>query len=523
MTQTFIGYKPGIGPVLKCLKYDADDPLTLPNTAYERYLYNSENHKLSYAATTLPFSCDWGSVNALPSDFDLYDGVVGPVISGARGSGTTLKDCTFVYRPSYILPDGYYPPIIELREKSFNTGRIIATISNSENYPVAGTRSIINYQYKYQMMRVSSYDTSITTQTLPATYNGRLWNRLSRIPIGEWIAIAQPPYVYSDNRSSTQVFSYLWDLPADSTPLRSYNYVPDLFAMHISSERFALSRPGFDVNSPVSYSQIINSDKAPNLCIMSGTIQGLANGQSVTITPPPGIALSETAVLDFMVKRSGDPWYVPGIIHVDESDFETKRLEYQVVGNSMVLYNINAETLDFRYAVFNVDRNGTSAGGTEVMFRGNDGTRDFFQIKKPGTSDPATKPNDILFDSRFPNMQIIDDGFIPASEFYNSTPSESMRFGTKKYTKSFSNGGFLPFLKFMIVFPNCITTPYHETFRTTGLTPSNTSCIARLDDDNSVTFFISPGNPSFNISGEIKGGAPDPIGIRYYIFGIAPN
>ncbi|SUA86650.1 Uncharacterised protein [Brucella intermedia] len=33
----FMGWKPGVGSVLKILKYETDDPLTLANSAYNRF------------------------------------------------------------------------------------------------------------------------------------------------------------------------------------------------------------------------------------------------------------------------------------------------------------------------------------------------------------------------------------------------------------------------------------------------------------------------------------------------------
>ena len=48
MTQFFAGWKPGYGPVVKVLKYDADDPLTLSNAAYGRFFFNSEIQNIGY-------------------------------------------------------------------------------------------------------------------------------------------------------------------------------------------------------------------------------------------------------------------------------------------------------------------------------------------------------------------------------------------------------------------------------------------------------------------------------------------
>lgn len=52
----FMGWKPGVGSVLKILKYETDDPLTLANSAYNRFFFNSETQNLSYIWDKFYFS-----------------------------------------------------------------------------------------------------------------------------------------------------------------------------------------------------------------------------------------------------------------------------------------------------------------------------------------------------------------------------------------------------------------------------------------------------------------------------------
>ena len=81
MTQLFKGYKPGAGPVLKVLKYNGDDARTLPNDAFDRYLFNSENQNLSYGLTAEPFYFRAA---------DLAAGVSGVLPSTRRSTNMTL-------------------------------------------------------------------------------------------------------------------------------------------------------------------------------------------------------------------------------------------------------------------------------------------------------------------------------------------------------------------------------------------------------------------------------------------------
>lgn len=47
MTQLFIGLMDGVRPAVKVLKYNTDEPTTLSNNAYDRFLFNSDNQKLA--------------------------------------------------------------------------------------------------------------------------------------------------------------------------------------------------------------------------------------------------------------------------------------------------------------------------------------------------------------------------------------------------------------------------------------------------------------------------------------------
>ena len=194
--------------------------------------------------------------------------------------------------------------------------------------------------------------------------------------------------------------------------------------------------------------------------------------------------------------------------------------------NAVTIYNEGTDPIDIRFAVTNVDRSGTSTGGSLVEFTGHDGTTAFTQLKKPGTTDPASRPNDILLDTRFPTLQIIKEGFIPISSFGAALTGEHNLFGTVKATVPFTNNGFLPFLKFSIVFPNCVSTPFVSllyNYPGGWGPPSNVSMLGQIDN-NLATFWASPGNWSrrYVDGSDVKEAydLPNPIGVRYFIRGI---
>ena len=200
--------------------------------------------------------------------------------------------------------------------------------------------------------------------------------------------------------------------------MRTYSYVPDLDTCYQDESRFVIARPGFDVHAAGAHTKIIDSDLAPALCIIAGERTNVPADGSITLYPPPGIIISDTAVTEFMYRRVGDPWYVPGFIahgYVRDTRFN---LSYSIQPDSVTIYNNGTDAVDIRYAVTNLDRSGTSTGGVITQFDGHDGIQNFLQIKKPGTSDPASRPNDILLDTRFPTLQILKEGFIPISDFW---------------------------------------------------------------------------------------------------------
>lgn len=522
MVQLFIGHKPGVGAVLKCLKYDTDDALTLANNAYERLYFNSENQKLSYVFPADAFYFRNAELSGLPEGvFSVNQGK----IVGRKTTFGSFYDVTIFYKINAVYPELTYPPIPEVRRKDLNNGRTEASVLDVTTYS-AGGGLIEAYQYRYQMVRVASFDTASSTQTLVSSYNGKVISAMSgQVALGSLVLPIDGGSAYFDDRRAFVTYPSIWDLPADSSPMRSYAYQPDLLMLEASQSRFTLAFPGHSIYDTGLHTKIIDSERSPALCIMNGVRNNIAAGTSVTIPAPPGVILSERLIMDFIFRGVGDDWWVPSRIPYSLSAGR-RSIYYTVQSNSITIYNDGEASIDVRYVVFNADDNGNSSGGNLVMFSANDGERDFTQIKVPGSSDPASRPNDILFDTRFPAFQIIDEGFIPIESFYD-TPAIEKNLGTKKIDLPFTNGGLTPYLKFSIVFPNCMTTPFWSYQIEAGgnSSSSNVSVLARLRDNN-VTFWSSPGNWSrkgTDSTGKVEFhyDLPDPVGVRYYLFGIS--
>lgn len=534
MTQLFMGVKPGVGPVVKVLKYNGDDALTLANNAYDRYFFNSENQQLSYVFGNFSLAFSYSS---FPST-GVYN--FGNYTIYCENSAS-IKRPYKIGKINGIYPSRPFLPLPEVRAKQSN-GRFLGGLRQlslwiDETFSEVG--EVSSYQFPTCLMRV-------TALFAPAPINAFNWtgyclNNMGVVP-GDWIALAQRGVAggtgftmnaYENITASTPesryIFNY-WNLPADSSAMPTYSMVPDLETLRMDEDEFVLTRPGYSVGGSAGRNQrIIDSDTSPALCVAAGVTPSIAPGSSYVITVSiPGITLSDTAVVDLMVKETGDYQFVPCHVpagYVHDSAFN---VSYLISGNNVIIYNEGTGAVTVTYVVFNSSETAPSTGGSLIMFRGNDGTQDFIQIKKPGTSDPASRPGDILLDTRLPTIHILSEGWLPLSSFTDSAENVN---GLGKVAKqvNFNGNGMIPFVKFCTVFPNHILAPMCSLYYTYGSgadwgPPSNQSALCRLQSDN-AKFWLNPGNWS-RLTGGVSSGVsqvfdgPDPLGIRYYILGI---
>lgn len=545
MTQLFIGVKPSVGPVVKVLKYDTDNPLTLANTAYDRYYFNSEVQNLSYVGNAEL----WVPRPDLATGYHKYG-----------GSGSAFKYLLTVINnsstnsssPSGNIKNifgGGFVGIPECRVRDSN-GRIAA--GRREIFwrfdSASQERAIItSAQFPAALFKVKEFKDGLTGSALASSrHNGIIHTgfRDQGFAIGDWISMYGSGYEvgvgsegrnfptgaagYSGASSLTTVF---WNLPATQAAMPIYNSAPNKEVLVMSASRVVMSRPGFSVDESEGVNQrIFDSDLNPSLCIMHGETSTIAASSSVTIPAPSGLTLSEHTVVDMMVRGVGGPQYIPPFVPSGYMRNNWMNYSYKINPTNIQIFNEGSDSIIVRYLVFDADMTPPSTGGSQIMFKGNDGSRDYIQIKRPGTSDPASKVNDIILDTRYPMLQIVKEGFIPLSSFSTSGVENATSFGNRQHTVSFENNGFLPFVKYTLVCPNvCLSPVMTQAYNYTSGggpvwgPPSNQSSLCRLTN-NSAKFWISPGNwsgmstvPPYDYIYD----CPDPLGIRYYIFGIA--
>ncbi|PRD42140.1 hypothetical protein C5748_18505 [Phyllobacterium phragmitis] len=546
MTYLAIANKAGYGPGIWVVKDDAVNYLTTPYTSFGSFLFNSENQNISYVKEPWKRTLNAASVTA-----DGYNDYIGNNMGGTATTCTrsifrtttsgTLRQYTPYAFPQTLFAGDAFIPMAEARLRDTVTGRISAA-NRVRNWVVNEQTNQHGVMTAYQFPNVLMQMTNFSGSGL---WRGRMDPRFSGRP-NAWVvkygnglngSDAGNPSVVSEGTFSGNTFNakemvtVWWDLPANNAaiPKPSQPVVSGQEVLRLNSSGLVLARPGYTVDESYGRQRIIDSTRNPPLCIMAGETASIAVGGNAFVAAPPGISLSNDCVVEIMARVTGATQYVPALIISGYTpDFDVA-LTYSVASNGVTFYNDGQSALTVRYIVFGVDFRSPSTGGNQVMRRANDGVQDYIQIKNPGTSDTAPLPNDILIDTRFPMLQIAQEGFIQMAEFTEA--SDNAELGSACKTISFANAGFRPFLKYAVNFTGCILPPmfaqiyhYPEGSGAFNHRPTNQSAIAQVTD-TSVKFYLAPGNPSDMTSS--GGGAwslndtyPDPIGIRYYVFAI---
>lgn len=530
MTKVFaMESQPGVGPVMRIMNDPSYDPVTTPPTDYGKMSFDSRTTKLGYVYDIYTEQFDsrfqtGGDNNGFRDWWYFKDGDIN------TGSGNSADRAT--------------------------AGRII------EWYTLAGGRQTISllegwWPFGYlPIIEVRTLDPA-----LPAnTYKGAIvdYTQLGTSLYGYIQSYAGYACLASAGTTSTPLEAYValvggssvpqsvisaFQLPAREDALPNFATTPiggqNVLLISPSTTRLAL--PGRDVTDTNIDHYIFHEDKVPAKIMAAGDINVAGSGTATIMCPLP---LTPLTYMDFMIKRQTETefWNPPFFNSVAGGD-GSLAFTYEVKTDRIVITNGTSTAITVRYVVLTDSAEPYTTGGTEVLTRDNDGTQNFVQIKRPGSSDTAPSLNDIILDSRLAYMPLLAEGFLPWSSGFPTVISGSDRFmGERKATVSFSNPApkLLPFVKQMVVFPsdaNPVTVQgsLHKVFTDSGTAPwigraSQNSSWANVHD-TSVDFYMSGDNPfSINANdgawkirryndGNVEYNA---LGLRYYIFGI-PN
>lgn len=490
-----------------CVKITKDgyDPLTTPDAVRGAFLFNS---KLSKDVKVHTAISDWRNLpigyNTVEVNWDVFSSGPRPA-SSAYPPFEILKKNLWgsglyydlpLYESSRFSADGWY------------LGRysVISFLGFEED-----TRTVTVRNDEYGSFgQVLPGGTSFSMSVRPAA-EGPAFNFTSEVP-----ALFNAP--------SQQVT--VWNLPGDESPIQygePMEPVSGQAQVVISPSFLRVSKPGFDAYTATGNQLSVDTSANPAKVISAQDVL-VPSGLS---SFPLGYDVPSNAVIDCVFYRGSAIYYPAGPFA------EVIQSRYRLNGNN-IEFNNGSGAMRARFMVIAYDGSPQTSGENSVFREFNDGNEDVFQLLRPGSSENPSFA-DIAVDSRWPSLQIIADGYIPAVAGANRT-----------YQVNYDSAGLFPYLKFMTVHgPTQVTgirafnaqkmvrlpqvTMWNRTGGTSGGWPGGqtmggNTCFVEYNDTRAI-FNTSVGQPMYQTrtsTGITSTFDASPIaGIRYYVFGIA--
>ncbi|RUW55039.1 hypothetical protein EOA32_03180 [Mesorhizobium sp. M1A.F.Ca.ET.072.01.1.1] len=346
----------------------------------------------------------------------------------------------------------------------------------------------------------------------------------------------------SSPNTTSRYLTSVFQLPARDDAMPDYSGAPSsgqqVLLLNPTTARLAL--PGRDVTDANLDHYIFHEDKIPAKIMAAGDVNVAASGTANIACPLPITAFT---YMDFMIRRQTDTefWNPPYF----DSIASDKSLQFtylvDVANQRITITNLKATAVTIRYIIFADSEQAPTTGGKKVLYKGNDGTRDFVQIKRPGSSDPAPNLNDIIVDTRLAYVPILAQGFLSwTSDFPTVVTSPNQFKGERMATVNVTNPSpkLKLFVKQGVVF-DTRTTPtacrwgYHKVFTDasgwTGRCSADSTWAMVHSDESAVDFYMAGGNPqtannaggtTYNQYWDGSNHQSTALGLRYYIIGI---
>ncbi len=515
--RLFYGYKPGVGGVVKVMKNSGDDPLTTPNTEYSKFLFNSETGKIGYIKGFDVEQFNW-SYNDQYANFYLPSGTGPESCDKAYAAYGSLQNVYLFPRRKF---GRSYPLVTETRLQvplgARNAGPRVSWVSDDTAPNGAKVGRNVGYP----------------------TYEMRNERRIGITEgIMDYITLAEAAMIRtSRNAASRKITMITYDLPADEAPIPAGNPAgAGTRNFVVNPTTVKIAKGGASVDSGDPDDMIIDSDIVP-LKIAKAGREVLAAGQYVDVFPS-GPALTTETYVDYMVWPTGGVTAVPQHIPQLSLTDQNYNFEYEIHANKVRLVNNGDRSLTVTYVITR-DDGATTTGGGKVMETLPDG---HVRIKRPGSSDTNPTDADVLLDTRLAYMPIIADGYLAASDFNEA--ASGIAYGDRAKTITFSNDGFIPFLKYYVKRRDrngnfyAWTSPKTMVLRSEVYDPdgwagrqASDGTVAVLSN-NSVKFHMALGHPhrlEVSTGGSLYTASPvfsnydKPMGIRYFVFAIPTN
>lgn len=516
MVNWYAGWKPGVGPVMKIMKFDGDDPLGVANNAFSRFYFNSEASNLSYVfghfqlpqtlnKSNYPGSYDPGSFYGLQTGA-MSDQWVMKSSYTTAGANTSRFD---IYGLIGRMPD--IQSTIPFAEMKFiaadGTARILYNFkpSTSSAYYFSVTNyGVTCYSFETQ-------PTGLGYRRIPSQFGYQGWCIRPSNQSAGFEAFLSGDWDFAT--------AMIWDLPCNNVPIPTPNGTPAAgqLAFAVEPTRAKMARPGFSVDTATGRQLIMDSNRTPVKCVMMGETPAIQPGTSYFVAKPASIDfdLSPSMVCDTICSLNGWGFVIPPVNLNTGFNEERTDAFYKVEPGGIRFFVTGTHSVAIRFMLYATGLQGYTSGGNQVVRKlGNE----HFQIKRPGSSDTVPGYNDILIDTRFSAVTVLAEGYIPAANF-SSANQVNWRYGNVGARINFDSQGMFVFPKVIVEFGDMFRQGNHAMYVSpgSGTVEVLRQSMATVVNSDHCVVHISPGNSA----GPNVSGFPDPVGVRYYILGAA--
>lgn len=527
MSYLAIGHKPGFGPVVSVVKNNADEWTEIPATDYSRFYITTEGQNLSYMFGKYHFTNGFNASIYAPGS-NVFEGNA-YAVTGANAATATRGVTAMNNTGGTATYFGY----CELFPRFSELGGIIPIfevklIDNNDRVKLFDFNGA---QGNQQLFSIGTMYNSVIANVTPSTEQvvniANNYNKLhTAFNFSGWCGRAtnytgpQQAYVLNLGGNTYRLLSCQWDLPANDAalPFPNATPTPGQEVVRLNRNEVKIARRGLTVDTTNPRGLMVNSDKPPMMCIMMDETPIIPAGGSIYRPNKASVSLHPTMFLDAILRYDGRQYSIPPVDpNVSRSGREC-RFFYKIDAGGITFYNEGDYAVGCKYMVYATSTEGNTSGGNQVLRR----VMNDVQFKRPGSSDVAPSSNEILLDTRFPSVRILQEAWIPIGSFSTANSLDPL-FGTHAAIVNFNNpSGMFIFPKVVGVWPGLMAQGYYRSLRPGNVVQWRTSnyCMTTVVEATRMIIHLSPGAPTDVLANSgWQYTMPDPIGVRYYVFG----
>jgi len=528
MSHLAIGHKPGFGPVVAVVRDDSAEWTTIPATDYSKFYLTTEGQNLSYMFGKNFFWQGFNETN-YPSNTNVFQGVA-YVLEGNNAATATRGLSVMRNTGNTARYWGYY----EIFPRFSELGGMIPVfeIKLIDNNDRVKLFDFNGAQGNQQLFSIGTLYNSVVASVTPSSEQVvNISNNYDKLHTdfnySGWVGKAtnytgpQQAYVQNIGGNTYRLLSCQWDLPAQmNVPLPFPNAapVPGQEVVRISGQEVKVARRGFTVDTTNPRGLMINSNKAPMMCIMMDETPIIPAGGTLYRPNRASVSLHPTMFLDAILRYDGWQYSIPPVDPTVSRSGRECRFYYKIDANGITFYNEGDYAVGCKYMVYATSTEGLTSGGNQVMRR----VFNDVQVKMPGSNDANPSSNDILLDTRFPSVRILDEGTISINSFSAANSLDPL-FGTHAAIVNFPNpSGMFIFPKVIGNWPGMMAQGYYRSLRPGNVVSWRTSnyCMTTVVEPTRMIIHLSPGAPTDVLANNgWQYTMPDPLGVRYYVFG----